>query len=873
MQSNEIRDAFTSFFAAREHEVRPSASLIPIDPTLLLTNAGMVPFKPYMLGEEAPPYRRAVTIQKCARTVDIDIVGTTLRHLTFFEMLGNFSFGDYFKELAIPWAYELVTTAFGLDPDRLWYTVHLDDDEAAQIWIDDVGVPADRVQRLDKDNFWQMGIAGPAGPSSEIFYDKGAEFGEDGGPAVDDERFVEIWNLVFMQYLQDEPYHVVGDLPAKNIDTGAGLERLATVLQDVPSIFDTDLIRPIMAAAEATCGLTYGADERSDVSLRIMADHGRAVSFLIHDGVVPSNEGRGYILRRLLRRAVRHAFIYGTSDMIMPHLVRATAAVMGHGHPDLAAREDFIVETAEREEHLFRRTLSSGSALLDQELEAIPDGGELAGTTAFKLHDTFGFPIDVTAEILDERGYSLDRAGFDTSMAEQRARARAAFKGGDAAIQQEVYVSLLSGVDVTDFTGYDTEVGSGRVLAILRDGESVDSAEEGQDVELFLDRTPFYAESGGQVGDSGTVTTESGTLRVADTHLAVAGVHGHRGRISGGAVHVGQEADLSIDADRREHIRKNHTGTHVLHWALRAVVGDHVHQAGSLVAPDRLRFDFSHHQALAENEVGEVEAAVNTRIIENADVQTIETSKQEAEQMGALAFFGDKYGDQVRVVKTGDFSTEFCGGTHVRTTGQVGPLLLVSEGSVAANTRRVEALTGVAAYAHLTDLRSRLDDTAAFLGVKAADVPDRVRALADRADELQGHLDAYVKREQAEAAGGLVDEATAVNGVRYVAAIQKGSDAGALRSIALNIRERLGKGVVILGSNNGGKGALIGVASKDLVESGFSVADAVMAGAQILGGGGGRDPELSQAGGPNGDKIEDAVAAAEDVVAAWLGGR
>lgn len=873
MQSNEIRRVFVDFFASRDHVVVPSASLIPIDPTLLLTNAGMVPFKAFMLGEETPPYDRAVTIQKVARTVDIDIVGTTKRHLTFFEMLGNFSFGDYFKEKAIPWAYELLTEQFGLDAERLWYTVHLEDDEAAEIWIDGVGVPADRVQRLDHDNFWQMGVPGPAGPSSEIFYDKGPEYGQEGGPAVDDERHVELWNLVFMQYVQDEPYNVIGDLPAKNIDTGAGLERLCTIMQGVDSVYETDLIRPVIAAAEVATGLKYGRDERSDVSLRIMGDHGRAATFLIGDGVVPSNEGRGYVLRRLLRRLVRHAYVHGTQTAITPILVTATIEIMKDGHPELAAKQDFVAETAQREEQLFRRTLESGSALLDQELAGMAPGTELDGAAAFKLHDTFGFPIDVTQEIVDERGFVLDRPGFDAEMGRQRERARAAFKGGDAAIRQDLYVSLLSGVDLSEFTGYDRQEGTGRILSIIRDGESVDRADEGDKVEIFVDRTPFYAESGGQVGDRGRVSTESGAAQVIDTQLAIAGIHGHKATISDGFVQVGQEASLAIDHDRREHTTKNHTGTHLLHWALRNVVGDHVHQAGSHVGPDRLRFDFSHFEGLHDQEVAEIEAVVNVRILENAAVETVRATKAEAEEMGALAFFGDKYGDEVRVVKTGDYSTEFCGGTHVRTTGQVGPLLLVSEGSVAANTRRVEALTGQRAYDHLVSLRAKLDDTARFLKVDPDDVPARVRALADRADQLQDAVDLTAKSRQAEKAGELAETAAEVGGVKVVTSRSDGTDAAALRSIASQALDRLGSGAVILGANNEGKGALVAALSADLVQTGLSAGDLIGAGAKILGGGGSRDPELAQAGGPNGTDIDSALSAIEDALGRALTSR
>jgi alanyl-tRNA synthetase len=861
VNSDRIRQIFLDFFAARGHEVVSSASLIPVDPTLLLTNAGMVPFKPYMLGEEQPPYDRAVTVQKVARTVDIDIIGTTARHLTFFEMLGNFSFGDYFKDRAIPWAYELVTDGFGLDPDRLWYTVHVTDDEAAEIWIDGVGVPAERVQRLDRDNFWQMGVPGPCGPSSEIFYDKGPEYGEDGGPEVDDERFMEFWNLVFMQNIQDEPFHVVGDLPAKNIDTGAGLERVSVVLQGVDTIFDTDLIRPILATAERATGLTYGDRERNDVSLRILADHARAVTFLIGDKVVPSNEGRGYVLRRLLRRTVRHAELHGVDELIMPLLIDATIDVMGSAYPELRQRRDAIVEMAVREEEGFRRTLASGHQLLDQELAGMDDGSVFSGRAAFKLHDTYGFPRELTEEILQEKGIALDRAEFDRMMQEQRERARRHYRGGDAAAQADAYRLLLSGVDTTEFLGYELERSESTVLSVVREGEAVDRAGAGQEIEIFLDRTPFYAESGGQVGDSGTVTTPTGTVRITDTQYALPGIHGHRGKVVDGHVQIGQDATTEIDHVRRERIRKNHSGTHILHWALRDVVGEHVHQAGSLVAPDRLRFDFSHYAGLADEELRHIEQVVNARIIENAAVTTLETTKAEAEEMGALAFFGEKYGDRVRVVKTGDYSTEFCGGTHVPSTGQVGPLVLVAEGSVAANTRRVEALTGTEGYAYLSDLRRDLHAAADVLRTQPGSIVDAATSLRARLADQEERLEAFEQQTRSAVAGRLLEEAETHGDHRLLVATGDGLAADGLRALAYQVRDKLGSGIGVIGSTRDGKGALIGFVSFDLVAAGVSAADVIRPGAEILGGGGSRDPELAQAGGPRGDELEAALEA------------
>ena len=862
MNSQEIRTTFQNFFAARDHAVVPSASLIPIDPTLLLTVAGMVPFKPYLLGEETPPYVRAVSVQKCGRTEDIDIVGTTARHLTFFEMLGNFSFGDYFKELAIPWAYELVTESFGLDPERLWFTVHLSDDEAAEIWIDGVGIDPARLQRRDRDNFWQMGIPGPCGPSSEIFFDKGPAYGPDGGPAVDEERFMEIWNLVFMQNVQDEPYRVVGDLPAKNIDTGAGLERLATVLQGVDSVFNTDELRRIIAAAEAATGTRFEAEERSDVSLRILGDHGRAVTFLIADRVVPSNQGRGYVLRRLLRRAVRHAVLLGSKDNVMPILVDATVAAMGEAYPDLVARRDAILEMAEREEGRFRRTLESGHQLLDEALEPLEDGGTLAGDVAFRLHDTHGFPRELTEEILAERGFRLDLEEFERMMAAQKEQARANFKSADSADISDEYKALVRKLDATDFTGYDAESGNARVLALVREGEPVERAEEGQEIELFLDRTPFYAESGGQIGDTGVIRTETGIMEVGDTQFALPGVHGHRGTVTAGHIAVAQDAEMSIAATRRERIRKNHTGTHVLHWALREVLGEHVHQEGSLVADNRLRFDFSHYSAVEPDELLGIETAVNQRVVENAMVSTIETSKEEAERMGALAFFGDKYGDRVRVVKTGDYSTEFCGGTHVPTTGQIGPLVLVSEGSVAANTRRVEALTGVAGYEHLIAIRNRLRETASILRVQEGSVVDAARGLSLRLKDQEARIAEFEAQARSDVAGRIMDRADDIDGKTLVVVNEPGLAADDLRALAFQIRDRVKSGVGVLGSNSGGKAALIGFATDDLVAGGLSAGEIVAAAARVVGGGGSRDPQLSQAGGPNGDEIEAALEAA-----------
>ncbi|MBI2168241.1 MAG: alanine--tRNA ligase, partial [Actinobacteria bacterium] len=644
----ELRRAFLDFFEQRSHTVVPSSSLIPHDPSLLLTTAGMVQFKPYMLGEEPAPYPRATSVQKCFRTTDIDIIGTTTRHLTFFEMLGNFSLGDYFKELAIPYAWEFVTDVVGFDGDRLWITVFEDDDEAADLWHDAVGVPRDRIQRLGADsNFWAMGPTGPCGPGS------------------------------------------LEDLPRKNIDTGAGLERLLTVINDDRSVFETDVLHHCIDAAERATGHRYGADDKADVSLRIIGEHGRAATFLISDGVNPSNEERGYVVRRIIRRAVRHAVLLGSDDAVMPPMVDATVEIMGDAYPDLVKNLSFVRETIEREEHRFRRTLDRGLEILEEQIEA----GDVSGDEAFKLHDTFGFPIDLTREIAEERGRGVDLPRFEELMGEQRARAKAAPGAGEGgpgtglAGTPEVYRAVLDGVSATDFVGYSEVCTEGaRVVALLVDGAPADQAAEGQAVELVLDRTPFYAEAGGQVGDTGVIETATDArLRVVDTQWAIQGVLPvHRAAVEQGVVAVGDEVTARVESALRARTARNHTGTHLLHWALREVLGDHVRQQGSHVAPDRLRFDFSHYEAVSSSALAEVEAAANEEVLSNAPVRAYETTKDHAEHLGALAFFGDKYGELVRVVEAGEHSVELCGGTHVHALGSIGPIRILGEGSIGA---------------------------------------------------------------------------------------------------------------------------------------------------------------------------------------------
>lgn len=869
MLTSDIRRAFVDFFTERGHTPRPSASLIPTDPTLLLTGAGMVPFKPYFLGEEAAPWPRAVSIQKCVRTVDIDLIGTTTRHLTMFEMLGNFSFGDYFKEDAIRFSYDFITGPLGVDPDCLWFTVYETDDEAAEIWLDGIGVPPHRLQKGGRDNFWQMGVAGPCGPASEIFIDRGPDYGPEGGPiGGGEERFVELWNLVFMQNIQDQPYNVVGDLPAKSIDTGTGLERLAMVLQGKKDVFEVDAVWAVLRRAGELLGVSYGESAEADAVLRMVADHARASAFLIGDRVTPANEGRGYIVRRLIRRAVRNAWQLGGEEMIMPALAETTAGVMAEAYPELASSLHFILEVTEREEARFRRTLSAGAGRLEEALSRIPEGGQLDGAEAFRLHDTYGFPIHLTEEIAAERGRGVDAAGFETEMSNQRARAKAAWKGGAAAARAETYLRVLDEAGPTLFVGYEAERAGAKVTAIMAEGELVRSAPAGREVEVFLDRSPFYAEAGGQVGDIGRLTAEEGaaTVEVSDTQAAVPSLHGHRGRVAAGELAVGQEVEALIDSPRRDRIRKAHTGTHLLHWALRETLGDHAHQAGSLVEDGRLRFDFNHFAALAPEELREVEESANRRIVDNHRVSTLETSKDRAEEMGALAFFGDKYGERVRVVTVGDFSVEFCGGTHVGACGEVGPLLLTSESSIGSNLRRVEALTGMSAYRYLRKLRDGLADAGRTLGVGLAEIPARVRALAERAEELVSQLEQRDKTGRSQLAAELAGRARETNGTAWVVAKLGDRPPGELRAVGAGVRDRLGSGVVALGAAHNGKGGLVALVTKDLAAAGVSAAELVLPGAKLLGGGGSPDPELSQAGGPHGEKLAEALDAVREQV-------
>ena len=854
MQANELRRAFLGYFEERGHTVVPSASLIPHDATVLFTIAGMVPFAPFLTGEQPAPYPRATSVQKCVRAGgkqnDLDEVGRTTRHLSFFEMCGNFSFGDYFKDRAIPLAWAFLTETLGLDPERLWITVHVSDDDAERIWREDVGVPAERIQRLDEDNFWRMGDTGPCGPCSEIFWDKGAEYGADGGPAHGgEERFVEIWNLVFMQF-ERQPDGSMVPLPKPSIDTGFGLERNLAVLQGVDSVFDTDELARLIARAAALTGVTYGSGEASDVSLRILAEHARTMTFLVSDGVFPSNEDRGYVLRRIMRRAVRHAYLLGVDEVVTPALVDEVVAIMGDDYPELRKNHDFVRGVVEREETRCRQTLKTGSVLLDEELGALAPGGVLDGRVAFTLHDTYGFPLEVTQEIASERGFGVDDAGFKVAMDEQRSRAKEARKAaGPASGDADRYHEVLEEFGPTEFTGREENEATARVLAVT----DVVVADDGTTTAaVFLDHTPFYAESGGQVGDTGTISTDTGRADVLDTTYALPGLHRHSVRIVEGELTAGQVATAAIDVDRRNAIRRNHTATHLLHWGLRRVLGDHVKQQGSLVTPDRLRFDFSHYEAVTPEELVAIEDLVNREILANDPVRHYETTKANAEAVGAIAFFGDKYGEIVRVLEAGRHSVELCGGTHVRATGDIGPVKVVSEGSIGSNLRRIEALTGTGPIERLRREEAVLARAASLLGVP----PDElVEGVEKRLAELKSTRD-ELKTLRRQAASGRASELAGSARDGVLVARVDGVSRDDLRDLAVAVRDLGVRAVVLGGAPDEGGVALVAAVTKD---SGFEASALIADAARTVKGGGGKSPDLAVAGGKDAGALDEAL--------------
>ena len=850
MQAGELREAFSAFWTERDHQVRSSASLIPHEPSLLFTVAGMVPFMPYFLGEEQPPKSRLCTIQKCVRAGgkhnDLDDIGRTNRHFTFFEMMGNFSFGDYFKAEAIPWAWEFVTEVLGLEEERLWVTVHVSDDEAEEIWASSVGLAPERIQRLDKDNWWAAGDTGPCGPCSEIFYDLGPEFGDDGGPAEGgQDRFIEVWNLVFMQFSNDGSGELQ-PLPQTGIDTGAGMERLLAVLQGVPSVWDIDLFAPLLSEAERITGIKYGEDSSTDVSMRIFADHARSTALLISDGVFPSNEDRGYVLRRIIRRAVRHAWTLGVEDVVMPGLVEVVAEVMGDHYSDLRENLELIKDVVGREEAQFRRTLATGSQILEEAVSSLAEGDSLPGTVAFQLHDTFGFPVEVTEEILSERNLALDKEAFDLSMDEQRERARSARDDGPA-VANEVYRQIVDQFDLTEFVRDSSSVTDARVLAVVE--------LEGPQVEVFLDRTPFYAESGGQIGDIGTIKTDDALVAVDDCTFALPGLHRHLGRVVEGTISSESIAVAEIDDERRSAIRRNHTATHILHWALREVLGDHVKQAGSLVAPDRLRFDFNHFEAVTPAQQAEIEDLVNAELLTNGECLHYETTMEQAQEVGAIAFFGDKYGDNVRVLEAGDHSLELCGGTHVNALGDIGHLRIISENSVGSNIRRVEAVTGLVTVERLQDSEQLIAEMGELLNSSSDEILEALQRRLGEIKDLRGQVKALQQATAGARASEIAD--SAIGGV--VIKRLDGLERDELRDLAAAIRDRPQiEAVVLAGAPDSGGVALV---SAVIPDGKFEAASLIDEAAKAIQGGFGRkgNPPLIVAGGKNIDGIEEAL--------------
>ena len=868
--ANQLREAFTGFFESKGHTPVQSASLIPHDPTVLFTVAGMVPFKPYFVGDEAAPYKRAVSVQKCARAGgkhnDLDDVGRTKRHLVFFEMMGNFSFGDYFKSDAIPWSWELVTEVFGFDGDQLWITVHESDDEAEQIWHDVVGVPMNRIQRLgDADNFWQMGDTGPCGPCSEIHIDRGAAFGPDGGPLNDKkgDRFLEFWNLVFMQFNQAKDGSRT-PLPKPSIDTGAGLERILALMQGTDSVWETDVLFPLVQQAQSLTSAKYRAgdyDDRDSFSLRVLAEHARSATMLVNDGVFPSNEGRGYVLRRIIRRAVRHAYLLGTEKLVMPKLTETALEVMRSAYPELDANKDFILGVLTKEEESFRQTLKTGVTILEDELS----GGakKLGGSTAFLLHDTYGFPLELTQEIASERNVEVDVEGFEKEMSAQRKRAKSARKGAAVdASSVESYRAVMEQHGTTTFVGYESTNSTSTVLAVLP--VVSDSVEGGDTVEIFLDITAFYAESGGQVGDTGVLTSSTGEARVVDTTFALPGLRKHTCGMTRGVFEPGQQVQATVDVLVRDATRRNHTATHVLHWALRQVLGEHVKQAGSLVSDERLRFDFSHYASVTQDEIEQIERLANSEVLRNTQTRNYETSKDEATAAGAIAFFGDKYGDMVRVLEAGN-SIELCGGTHVRATGDIGLVKIVAESSIGSNLRRIEAVTGENALNFVLDASRTLNSAADLLGASSTDMVATVKRKLSEIKGLQDEIKQLRGAQARQLAGGLA--AKHVNGV--VISRVDGITPNDLRELALAVRQDAQVKLVVLGgvTDTGGVALVATVSSGVSLSAGDLIKDA----AKAVGGGGGGKGDIATAGGKNPAALDEALEIARRVATEAIG--
>ncbi|MEU6231017.1 alanine--tRNA ligase [Streptomyces sp. NPDC047042] len=886
MESAEIRRRWLSFFEERGHTVVPSASLIADDPTLLLVNAGMVPFKPYFLGETKPPAPRATSVQKCVRTPDIEEVGKTTRHGTFFQMCGNFSFGDYFKEGAIKYAWDLLTNSvadggYGLEPEKLWITVYLDDDEAEQIWREKIGVPAERIQRLGKkDNFWSMGVPGPCGPCSEINYDRGPEFGVEGGPAVNDERYVEIWNLVFMQYERGagdgkEDFPILGDLPSQNIDTGLGLERLAMILQGVQNMYETDTLRVVMDKATELTGVRYGEKHDSDVSMRVVADHIRTSVMLIGDGVTPGNEGRGYVLRRIMRRAIRNMRLMGASGPVVSDLIDVVIKTMGQQYPELITDRKRIETVALAEEAAFLKALKGGTNILDTAVtETKAAGGSiLSGDKAFLLHDTWGFPIDLTLEMAAEQGLSVDEDGFRRLMKEQRDRAKAdakAKKTGHADLG--AYREIADAAGETEFVGYDRTEGESTVVGILVDGVSSPAATEGDEVEIVLDRTPFYAEGGGQIGDTGRIRIDTGAvIEVRDCQKPVPGVYVHKGVVQVGEVTVGAKAQAAIDVRRRKAIARAHSATHLTHQALRDALGPTAAQAGSENQPGRFRFDFGSPSAVPTAVMTDVEQQINEVLARDLDVHAEILSLDEAKKQGAIAEFGEKYGERVRVVTIGDFSKELCGGTHVHNTAQLGLVKLLGESSIGSGVRRIEALVGVDAYNFLAREHTVVAQLQELVKGRPEELPEKVSAMLGKLKDAEKEIEKFRAEKVLQAAAGLAQGAKDVRGVAVVTGqVPDGTTPDDLRRLVLDVRGRISgdrAAVVALFTVANGKPLTVIATNEAARERGLKAGDLVRTAAKTLGGGGGGKPDVAQGGGQNPAAVGEAVDAVERLVA------
>lgn len=883
MNSAEIRSRWLKFFESEnslrlDHTVVPSASLIADDPNLLLVNAGMVPFKPFFLGEMKPPYSRATSVQKCVRTLDIDEVGKTTRHASFFQMCGNFSFGDYFKEGAIELAWELLTKpisngGYGFPEEKLWVTVYLDDDEAADIWHKKVGVPKDRIQRRGMaDNFWSMGVPGPCGPCSEIYYDRGPAYGKEGGPIADEDRYLEIWNLVFMQNIRGdgpgkEGYPIIGELPAKNIDTGMGLERTAALLQGVENIYEIDTTRHILNKASEITGAVYGKENGRDVSLRVIADHARTATMLIGDGVTPGNEGRGYVLRRMMRRTTRNMKLLGSPDHNMRELITASIEAMGPQYPELVADQERILKVAIAEEDAFLQTLKSGTQIFDQASSSVKSSGgdELSGEDVFKLHDTYGFPFDLTLEMANEQGLKIDADGFKRLMKEQRDRAKAdakSKKSGHTDVSEYRKIAELG--KKIEFIGYTHLESESRLLGILLDGKVSAHANEGDEVEIVLDRTPFYAEGGGQLADGGLIKSGDGSvIEIDDVQSPIPGVFVHRGRVLRGSWSAGTEVHASVDVERRRGISRAHTATHMVHKAFREVLGETATQAGSENAPGRFRFDFPSAGAVSPSALSEVEARVNSLLLEDLEVTAEEMSQAEAKSIGAMALFGEKYGDRVRVVSVGDWARELCGGTHVARSGQLGVVKLLGESSIGAGVRRVEALVGVDAYSFLAREHILLNSlTDLIKGARVEELPERISAMIAQLKDVEKEL-AQVRTAQVLAqSASLVTQAEKINDYAVIAHdMGRNLSGDELRVIALDLRAKLNSGVVALASA-GEEKVIIVVAVDDAARKiGAKAGALVKIASAVLGGGGGGKDDFAQGGGTDSSRISEAFIA------------